>query len=229
MNQTSETYYIICGATHLSMTTRRIVALETIKKHPDATITEFTSESDAFFTYTKISRKKDREEKERRNAEFIPTYYTDGSYRHDKAKAGYAAVLVQNGEILGTKVGKMAHNQPRNSTTAEMAAVMGAIGDARGRGYKKIRICYDCNAVKDSLNAKKESKEKYVRTYVAYIKKHSQNIEIEFVKVKAHVSETKGGDRFNKEADKLARSLIVVNKTTRVLRGGENNVIRTIR
>ena len=208
MNQTSVIYYLVSGETHLSMTISQTTANEAMLKHPDSQITSYHSDVEAFNTFSKLHRKRMSLEKKKRDEDYVPTYYTDGSYRHDRNKAGYAAVLVQDGKILCNKVGKMAHNQIKNSTTAEMAAVMGAIGDARGRGYKKIIICYDCNAIKDSLESKKESKEGYVRNYVAYMKKHSQNIEIEFKKVKAHASEEKGGDKFNQEADKLAKRVI---------------------
>lgn len=208
MNRNSEIYYVISSETHLSMTISWSTATAILHDHPDANITSYNSDEEAFNVCSKLHRKRISLEKKKRDAEHIPTYYTDGSYQPDRNKAGYAAVLVQNGEVLSNKVGKMAHNQPKNSTTAEMAAVMGAIGDARGRGYKKIVICYDCKAVKDPLETKKEYKDGYVRNYVAYMKKHMENIEIEFRKVKAHASEEKGGNRYNKEADKLAKRAI---------------------
>ena len=136
--------------------------------------------------------------------------YVDGSC-DSKAKISTYGIIV----VLPDKIKKY-HGQvvgiPDNicdSRSAEFGATIQAVGIALSLGVKKLVIKYDCKAIADCLKGKVKKSDKVGLWFRGLYEKRREKMKIKLKKVKAH-----SNDKYNEEADRLARTTLrqLVNK-----------------
>lgn len=86
----------------------------------------------------------------------------------------------------------------------ELEACKYALKIAKEKKYKKIAIYHDLVNISLWSSGEWKAKNKYTQEFVAFTEKITKELEIAFVKVKAH----SGEDEFNDLADKAAKNSI---------------------
>jgi len=135
--------------------------------------------------------------------------FVDGSFKEDVDKAGYGAIIFD-----ATKEKNMLYKafpgsydpefvELRN-VAAELEAAKDSILLAISKNAKKITIYHDYTGISEWANGTWKAKKNLTKEYAKFISDQRENIDIDFVKVPAHI-----GVKYNEEADRLAkRSLL---------------------
>jgi len=131
--------------------------------------------------------------------------YVDGSFDKKNKRYSYGAVLLKENKIL-----KQLSNASNNKNYIESFQIAGecfgslnAIKWAKKQGYKRIIIHYDYMGIEMWATKQWKAKKKVSKDYVYYFDKLSEDIKVEFIKVKAH-----SGIEMNELADKLAKNAL---------------------
>lgn len=130
--------------------------------------------------------------------------YVDGSYDVNTHQYGSGVVILWQGEKKTFSFkGDTPELADMRNVAGEIVGAQKAMEFAIENKAKKIIIYYDYEGIEKwctgAWRAKKEGTQMYVKAY----KKMVQEIQIEFVKVRAHT-----GDKYNEEADILAKAAI---------------------
>lgn len=128
--------------------------------------------------------------------------YVDGSYEKATNRYSFGAVLLQNNQVLTTlsRVGDNPKYQNSWQIAGEVFGALHAIQWAIQHNFKKIIIHYDYLGIERwALGEWRTNKPVSIDYAEAYQKLASQ-IEVEFVKVKAH-----SGIEFNEMVDQIAK------------------------
>lgn len=134
--------------------------------------------------------------------------YVDGSYKQDTLEYGYGVVLLLKDETLEFfEKGKNNDIIKSRNVTAELFACIRAIVEAKRLKKKKITIFYDYNGIEKWANGLWKCNIPLTIQYKEKIDKLRKEIEIYFVKVKAHT-----GDTYNERADELAKKSLGIKK-----------------
>lgn len=137
-------------------------------------------------------------------SEQVIVAYVDGSYDVNTHQYGSGLVILWKGkkESFSFK-GDIPELADMRNVAGEIIGAQKAMEFAVKNKAKKIIIYYDYEGIEKwctgAWRAKKEGTKMYLEAY----RKMSQELEIEFVKVRAHT-----GDKYNEEADILAKSAI---------------------
>ncbi|API88962.1 MULTISPECIES: ribonuclease H1 domain-containing protein [Marinilactibacillus] len=135
------------------------------------------------------------------------TAYVDGSFDKLNNRYSYGVVMLKNNTVLATL--NNADNDPKYVESFQIAGEcfgsLNAVKWAKNNGYKKVVIHYDYLGIEMWATEKWRTNKAVSKDYVAYFKQLSQNIEVEFKKVKAH-----SGVEFNELADQLAKDALKV-------------------
>lgn len=133
------------------------------------------------------------------------TAYVDGSFDKHNKRYSYGVVMLKGSQVLATL--KNADNDPEYAESFQIAGEcfgsLNAIKWAKQQGYKRVLLHYDYMGIEMWATGKWRAKKKVSQDYVHYYKKLTQDIEVEFVKVKAHT-----GVEFNELADQLAKDAL---------------------
>lgn len=136
--------------------------------------------------------------------------YVDGSCNASMKICTYGIVLIfpdkikkYSGQVLGVP------KNVCNSRAAELGATVMALGVAASFGVKKLVLKYDCKAIADTANGKYKKSDILGEWFHNIYLKRREDIKIKLKKVKAH-----SRDKYNEEADVLARKAMqqLVNK-----------------
>ncbi|UII56247.1 ribonuclease H family protein [Cytobacillus spongiae] len=135
--------------------------------------------------------------------------YVDGSYSKHLGKYAYGCVLIHGDNITrlsGAGVGEGESNLW--NVSGELHGANKAIEWSIENKFERIIIFYDYEGIAKWANGEWKAKKEETKQYIESIEKHKKLITIEFIKVKAH-----SGDKYNEEADKLAKEALIGNKT----------------
>lgn len=133
------------------------------------------------------------------------TAYVDGSYNEAIGRYAFGCVLLlPDGEIV-RKSGN--GNNPETlairNVGGEMLGAMYAVQWARKHSFESIEICYDYSGIACWATGAWKTKNELTKKYAGFMQRQGNFIKITFTKVKAHT-----GDRYNEEADELAKAAL---------------------
>ncbi|MCT4596104.1 MAG: ribonuclease H family protein [Anaeromicrobium sp.] len=131
--------------------------------------------------------------------------YVDGSFRQGIANYAYGYVVVLNGSIVhkANGVGSDKGAVLLRNVAGEMVGAMRAVQFAIKNNYKDIEIYYDYKGLEHWAKGTWKRKNDYTKKYYEYMVEKMKQVNITFVKVKAH-----SGDVYNEIADKLAKAAL---------------------
>ena len=134
--------------------------------------------------------------------------YVDGSYKKDTLEYGYGVVLILKDEVIEL-FGKGENPEVTKSrnVTGELFGSIRAIGEAIRLKKKKITVFYDYQGISSWANGEWKCNLPLTIGYRDKIKEFRKEIEILFVKVKAH-----SNDKYNDLADHLAKKSLGIEK-----------------
>lgn len=134
--------------------------------------------------------------------------YVDGSYKKDTLEYGYGVVLILKDDIIEF-YGKGENPEVAKSrnVTGELFGSIRAISEAIRLKKKKITVFYDYQGISSWANGEWKCNLPLTIGYRDKIKDFRKEIEILFVKVKAH-----SNDKYNDLADYLAKKSLGIEK-----------------
>lgn len=134
--------------------------------------------------------------------------YVDGSYKKDTLEYGYGVVLILKDDIIEF-FGKGENPEVAKSrnVTGELFGSIRAISEAIRLKKKKITVFYDYQGISSWANGEWKCNLPLTIGYRDKIKDFRKEIEILFVKVKAH-----SNDKYNDLADYLAKKSLGIEK-----------------
>lgn len=132
--------------------------------------------------------------------------YVDGSYSNIPPIYGSGWVAVEANEVINKKSfsGDDERYIESRQVPGEVFACIDAISWAKECGYDRVTIYYDYEGIKNWATKAWSATKNISRDYLTLFENVSQDIIVEFIKVKAH-----SGDVFNEIADKLAKSALL--------------------
>ena len=134
--------------------------------------------------------------------------YVDGSYKKDTLEYGYGVVLILKDDIIEF-FGKGENPEVAKSrnVTGELFGSIRAISEAIRLKKKKITVFYDYQGISSWANGEWKCNLPLTIGYKDKIRDFRKEIEILFVKVKAH-----SNDKYNDLADHLAKKSLEIEK-----------------
>lgn len=138
------------------------------------------------------------------------TAYVDGSFDVSLGRYAYGCVLLTpSGEIIRKSGGG---DSPEcvalRNVAGEMLGAMYAVKWAQKAGFEGVEICYDYMGIEMWATGGWKTKNELTRKYAAFMQESSRTCRISFRKIAAHT-----GDKYNEEADKLAKAALVQGKS----------------
>lgn len=131
--------------------------------------------------------------------------YVDGSYSKQLKRYSYGVVLLKNGIVL-----EKLSNSDNDSRyvdsyqiAGEVFGCLNAIKWAKQNHYKKIQIHYDYLGIEHWATGTWKARKPVSMDYIQLFQKIAADIEVEFLKVKAHT-----GVKYNELADQLAKEAL---------------------
>lgn len=126
--------------------------------------------------------------------------FVDGSYDQNTKIYG-AAVIVYNKEEK-IKIYHTAGFDKSNvhSICGELEAAKLAVKKAMEENKKNIVIYHDSQSISDLCIGKARAKNKYLKEYAEFMKKASENLKINFIKLRGHRNESIYNDMADDEA-----------------------------
>ncbi|GAB2318672.1 ribonuclease H family protein [Alkalibacterium sp. s-m-22] len=128
--------------------------------------------------------------------------YVDGSFDKRAKKYSYGVVMIKDGKVLDELAN--AADDPKYAESFQIAGecfgALNAIKWAVSHGYKSVIIHYDYLGIEMWATERWKANKTVSKDYVTYFKKYAQEINVHFVKVKAHT-----GVLYNERADQLAK------------------------
>lgn len=126
------------------------------------------------------------------------TIYTDGSYNASNGKAGYAAVILKNDEIVEKISGCVDDKPKQRNVTGELIAILNTMNKYKN---DNILFCHDYIGVANFANGVWRANTPFTQWYVDKFNQLKGERKVYFKHVPAH-----SGVCYNELADKLARS-----------------------
>lgn len=128
--------------------------------------------------------------------------YVDGSYQKSTKRYSFGAVLLQNNQVIETlsRVGNNPKYQDSHQIAGEVFGALHAIQWAIKNNFKKIIIHYDYIGIRHWALGEWKTNKPVSIDYAEAYQKLAPQIEVEFVKVKAH-----SGVEFNEMVDQIAK------------------------
>lgn len=128
--------------------------------------------------------------------------YVDGSFSKRTKTYSYGVVLLQNNTVIQEL--SNAASEPKYAESFQIAGecfgALNAIKWAIVNDYKKIIIHYDYLGIEMWATGQWKANKTVSKDYVKFFHSYSNQIDVSFVKVKAHTGVT-----FNERADELAK------------------------
>lgn len=132
------------------------------------------------------------------------TAYVDGSFNVKTSIYGYGAVIIYNGNkiSLSESYDNAIYANARN-VAGEVFGAMAAVNVALEKKCKNLNIYYDYAGIENWALGAWNANQELSKKYAEFMKISMKQINIKFIKVKAH-----SGNTLNDEADKLAKSAV---------------------
>lgn len=132
--------------------------------------------------------------------------YVDGSFDGKIGRYSFGCVmLTPEGEIV-REYGN--GNNPESislrNVTGEMLGAMFAVKWCEVNGYSAVELCYDYKGIEMWATGGWKAKNSLTQKYAAFMQESGRKLCITFRKIAAHT-----GDRYNEEADKLAKAALL--------------------
>lgn len=142
--------------------------------------------------------------------------YVDGSYNNDLQKYAFGCIiLTPKGDIIKESG---CDNKPDGIAVQNIAGeLLGALHVTRWaitNGFTAIEIRHDYEGIAKWFTGEWKAKNKVTQSYVEEMGKMKGVISISFIKVVAH-----SHDRFNDEADRLAKEALKTGRKARITKG----------
>lgn len=130
--------------------------------------------------------------------------YVDGSFDLESGSYSYGVVIIE-GDFKTTLSGREEDPQMASmrNVAGEIKGAMRAMEWAIDHGKKSIYIYYDYTGIENWAKGNWKANKKGTIEYREYCNSIKDRLNVEFRKVKAH-----SGDKFNDEADQLAKDAI---------------------
>lgn len=131
--------------------------------------------------------------------------YVDGSFDKKLGRYSFGCVLlVPDGRIFRESgKGDNPASLALRNVSGEMLGAMHAVRWAIRNGFRAIDIRYDYMGIEQWATRGWRAKNELTQKYADYMQKNGERIAITFTKIAAHT-----GDRYNEEADRLARAAL---------------------
>ena len=130
--------------------------------------------------------------------------FVDGSFNSCTGVYGYGGFVFSNGKkhILQGSGNDKEMASMRN-VAGEILGSERAISEAINMGFKSIDVYYDYQGIASWADGSWKRNKKYTQRYYDFIQEAKKQINIKFIKVKAHT-----GVELNEKVDKLAKNAV---------------------
>ncbi len=165
---------------------------------------KFKDKNEALAFIGKAPEKSTKENKvQNEDTQYDNIFFVDGSFDEASTYYSYGLVYQRNQKIVHMESGKSNKHPESRQVGGEIMGVMKALNFAKKQGLKKVAIAYDYEGIRSHAKGywkpKEETSKIYKKWFDAFVLENS-DMDIEFVKVKAH-----SGDICNEYADELAK------------------------
>lgn len=126
--------------------------------------------------------------------------YTDGSFNGTNYGWGYVITSNNMPITINKGVGTNQEATSMYQIMGELEAVMQGVLKCHELGFNKITVCYDLVNIKHWAVGEWKRNNKFTQYYYTFMQQLMKNIDIEWVKIKAH-----SGIKYNELADGLAK------------------------
>lgn len=132
--------------------------------------------------------------------------YVDGSFHKELGRYAFGCVIIKpDGEIVRESGnGDNPESLELRNVTGEMLGAMYAVKWCEVNGYSAIKICYDYMGIEMWATGGWKANKNLTQKYAAFMRDCGRRMQITFQKIAAHT-----GDKYNEEADKLAKAALV--------------------
>lgn len=127
--------------------------------------------------------------------------YSDGSYDKNLKLSSYGVVYLQKAQPEYYRSGIVDDKNGTQNVIGEITGVLEGLKYAMYKGKKKAYIYHDYEGLSKWISKEWKVKSSDASYYINEINKYKSEIELEFVKVKAH-----SGEKYNEICDKLAKN-----------------------
>lgn len=127
--------------------------------------------------------------------------YSDGSYNGELKLSSYGVVYLQKSQPEYYRSGIVDDKNDTQNVIGEITGVLEGLKYALFKKKKKVYIYHDYIGLSKWISGEWKVKSSDSSYYVNEINKYKSDIELEFVKVKAH-----SGEKYNEICDKLAKN-----------------------
>ncbi|EXJ22928.1 Ribonuclease HI-related protein [Alkalibacterium sp. AK22] len=131
--------------------------------------------------------------------------YVDGSFDKQTARYSYGAVMIKRGTVVAEL--SNADDDPKYAESFQIAGEcfgsLNAIKWAIAHGYRSVIIHYDYLGIEMWATRKWRANKTVSQDYVRHFERYASQIDVHFVKVKAH-----SGIDYNERADELAKAAL---------------------
>ena len=136
------------------------------------------------------------------NKECNKLFYVDGSYNDRTKTVGYGLVEVINGQAKFRDFGSSFPGEDVSSRNVlgELKGAMKAMDLALANNLSEITICYDYKGVELWATGGWKASKDLTKYYRNTMQNRMKHVKVNFVKIEAH-----SGDKWNDEADRLAK------------------------
>lgn len=133
--------------------------------------------------------------------------YVDGSFEVSLGRYAYGCViLTPEGEIIRESGGgDNPESAALRNVTGEMLGSMFAVQWCIKHGYQAVDIRYDYMGIEMWATGGWKAKNELTQKYAEYMQRNAKRVKITFKKIAAHT-----GNKYNEEADQLAKAALVV-------------------
>ena len=137
------------------------------------------------------------------------TAYVDGSFDARLGRYSFGCVLLlPSGEIIRRSgSGDNPESAALRNVTGEMLGAMYAVRWCAKNGYPALKLCYDYMGIEMWAVGGWKAKNELTQKYALFMQKYGKKLTITFRKIAAHT-----GDRYNEEADRLAKAALTETK-----------------
>ena len=125
--------------------------------------------------------------------------YTDGSKKNNNSSYGFIGVV---NNIIQYEEANLIDQDNASHIVGEFEAVIRTIQHAVNNNFKRVFIFYDYAQIREVLNYQGQYDNECIQNYQEFVYKQLSNIEIEFIKVKAH-----RGNQFNEYVNDLVKRI----------------------
>lgn len=130
--------------------------------------------------------------------------YVDGSYNIATKEYSAGVVILWKGEeVTFSQKGNDPELAPMRNVAGETMGAKIAMNYALEQGVPTIVIYHDYEGIEKWCTNAWEAKQEGTKKYKQFYEKAAKQLEIHFVKVKAH-----SGDKYNEQADQLAKAAL---------------------